>query len=139
MAAYVLYRLGRVLQGHGDLGAAWKNESKAVSTFAEIGQIHTDANVALANVLLDLGKAEEAAAEVHRALRILDTAKVVNDQPLAESALARILLAQHRVAEAGGSDTVDVGMKLKFLVPGMEHAEEADLGSQMGAVARHFE
>jgi hypothetical protein len=40
---------------------------------------------------------------------------------------------------AGGNDTVDMGMKLEFLVPGMEHAEEADLGSEMSGIARHFE
>jgi hypothetical protein len=40
---------------------------------------------------------------------------------------------------AGGDDTVDMGMKLELLIPGMEHAEEADLSSQMGAVASHFE
>ena len=40
---------------------------------------------------------------------------------------------------AGGNDTVDMGMKLEFLVPGMEHAEEADLGTEMSAVASHFE
>ena len=32
---------------------------------------------------------------------------------------------------AGGNDTVDVGMKLEFLVPGMEHTEEADLRAEM--------
>src|SRR5437868_15010372 len=37
---------------------------------------------------------------------------------------------------AGGNDTVDMGMKLEFLVPGMEHAEEADLGSEMGGIVR---
>ncbi len=40
---------------------------------------------------------------------------------------------------AGGNDTVDMGMKLEFLVPGMEQAEEADLGSEMSGIARHFE
>ena len=40
---------------------------------------------------------------------------------------------------AGGNDTVDMGMKLEFLVPAMEHAEEADLGSEMSGIARHFE
>ena len=40
---------------------------------------------------------------------------------------------------AGGNDTVDMGMKLEFLVPGMEHAEEADLGSEMGGIARDFQ
>jgi hypothetical protein len=40
---------------------------------------------------------------------------------------------------AGGNDTVDMGMKLEFLIPGVEHAEEADVGSEMGAVASYFE
>jgi len=39
----------------------------------------------------------------------------------------------------GGNDTVDMGMKLEFLVPGMEHAEEADLGAEMPGVTSHFE
>jgi DNA-binding winged helix-turn-helix (wHTH) protein/tetratricopeptide (TPR) repeat protein len=100
MAAYVLSGLGRVLQAQGDLNAAWDNESKAVYTFAGIGQIHTDANVALAYLLLDLGKADEAATEARKALQILDAAKIVNDKPLAEAALAKALLAQHKPAEA---------------------------------------
>ena len=29
---------------------------------------------------------------------------------------------------AGGDDTVDMGMKLEFLIPGVQHAEEANLG-----------
>jgi hypothetical protein len=32
---------------------------------------------------------------------------------------------------AGGNDVVDMGMMLKVLSPGMEHAEEPDVGSQM--------
>jgi len=39
---------------------------------------------------------------------------------------------------AGGNDTVDMGMKLDFLIPGMEHAEEADLGAEMGGVSCDF-
>ena len=39
---------------------------------------------------------------------------------------------------AGGNDTVDMRMKLEFLVPGVKHAEETDLGSEMGGVARDF-
>jgi hypothetical protein len=35
---------------------------------------------------------------------------------------------------AGGDNTVDMGMKLEFLVPGVEHAEEADLGPEMSGV-----
>jgi len=89
-----------VLHAQGDLTGAWEDESKAVSTFAEIGQIHIDANIALAYLLLDLGKGEEAAAEAHKALQILDTAKVLNDRPLAEAALAKALLTQHKPVEA---------------------------------------
>ena len=40
---------------------------------------------------------------------------------------------------AGGNDTVDMGMKLEFLVPGMEHAEEADLGTEMAGIARDLQ
>ena len=39
----------------------------------------------------------------------------------------------------GWDDTVDMGMKLEFLVPGVEHAEEADLGPEMCGVASDFE
>ncbi len=40
---------------------------------------------------------------------------------------------------AGGDDTVDMGMKLELLVPGMEHAEEADLSAEMSGVTGHFQ
>ena len=30
-------------------------------------------------------------------------------------------------------------MKLEFLVPGVKHAEEADLGSEMGGIARDLQ
>jgi len=40
---------------------------------------------------------------------------------------------------AGGDNTVDMGMQLDFLIPGMEHAEEADLGSEMGGIVRDLQ
>jgi hypothetical protein len=40
---------------------------------------------------------------------------------------------------ASGDDTVDMGMKLELLVPGVEHTEETDLGTEMGGVARDFQ
>src|SRR6266496_3626437 len=36
---------------------------------------------------------------------------------------------------AGGQHAVDMGMMLQSLVPGMEYAEEADLGSKMPRIA----
>ena len=40
---------------------------------------------------------------------------------------------------AGGNDVVDVGMMLKVLSPGVEHAEESDVGSQVLGIAGQFE
>jgi len=39
----------------------------------------------------------------------------------------------------GGDDTVDMGMKFDFLVPRVQHAEEADLGAEMLGITSHFE
>ena len=39
----------------------------------------------------------------------------------------------------GGEYAMDVGMKLELLVPGMQYAEEADLGAQMLRIEGHFE
>ena len=38
-----------------------------------------------------------------------------------------------------GQYAMHVGMMLKFLIPGMQNAEETDLGTQMLGVAGHFE
>jgi hypothetical protein len=40
---------------------------------------------------------------------------------------------------ASGDNTVDMGMKLELLVPGVKHAKEADLGSEMSGVASDLE
>jgi hypothetical protein len=40
---------------------------------------------------------------------------------------------------AGGNDVVDMGMMLEVLSPGMEHAEESDVGSQVLGIASQFE
>jgi eukaryotic-like serine/threonine-protein kinase len=136
MAAYTLFGLGRVLHAQGDLQQAWQDEGKAVSTFAEIGEIHTDANDALAYLLLDLGKSEEAAAEAYKALQILDSVKVMSDQPLAEAALARALLTQHKLAEArkaseaasaglGGRNAVETRLIIEIAIARVRAASDS--------------
>ena len=40
---------------------------------------------------------------------------------------------------AGGNDAVNVGMMLQLLVPGVEDAEEANLGAKMLGVRRDFD
>ena len=40
---------------------------------------------------------------------------------------------------AGRNDTMDMGMKVEFLAPGMQHAEETNLGTKMPRIASHFE
>src|SRR5271165_5236731 len=34
---------------------------------------------------------------------------------------------------------MDMGMMLELLIPGVQHAEEADLGAEMSGIASHFE
>jgi hypothetical protein len=40
---------------------------------------------------------------------------------------------------AGGDHAMDMRMKLELLVPGVQHAEEADLSPEMSGVASDFE
>ena len=40
-----------------------------------------------------------------------------------------------RSETAGGNHAVDMGMMLQSLIPGMEHAEEADLGTEVAGIA----
>src|ERR1019366_8898909 len=40
---------------------------------------------------------------------------------------------------SGGNDVVYVGMNLEVLSPGMEHAEESDVGSQVLWIASEFQ
>jgi hypothetical protein len=44
-----------------------------------------------------------------------------------------------RSEAAGGEHAVDMGMMLQALVPGMEHAEEADLGAEVAGIASDLE
>jgi len=39
----------------------------------------------------------------------------------------------------GGKHAVDMGMMLQSLIPGMEHAEEADLGAKMAGIAGNLQ
>jgi hypothetical protein len=40
---------------------------------------------------------------------------------------------------ARGDDTVDMRMKLQFLIPGVQHAKEADFGTEMSGITSYFE
>ena len=44
-----------------------------------------------------------------------------------------------RSEAAGGNDAVDVRMKLQALIPAVEHAEEADLGTKMPWITSDFQ
>ena len=57
-----------------------------------------------------------------------------------EEAIARVDPALVIGGEAAGRDhTMDMGMMLQFLIPTMEHAEEADFGAQVAGITRDFE
>ena len=40
---------------------------------------------------------------------------------------------------AGGHHTMGMGVMFEFLIPGVEHTEEADLGAEMLGIASDFE
>ena len=40
---------------------------------------------------------------------------------------------------AGGNDAMNMRVQLEFLVPGMQHAEESDLGTELPGVAGDFQ
>ena len=40
---------------------------------------------------------------------------------------------------AGRDDTMNMRMMFEFLIPGVEHTEEADLGAEMFGIASDFE
>ena len=40
---------------------------------------------------------------------------------------------------AGRNDTMDMGMNIQFLAPGVQHTEETDLCTQMSGIASHLE
>jgi hypothetical protein len=55
---------------------------------------------------------------------------------------ARARRNPNRVIErqsAGGHDTMHVGVMFEFLIPGVEHTEEADLGAEMFGIASDLE
>jgi hypothetical protein len=55
---------------------------------------------------------------------------------------ARVRWNPTRVIErqsAGGHHTVGMGVMFEFLIPGVEHAEEADLGAEMLGIASDLE
>jgi len=56
-----------------------------------------------------------------------------------EGAAGRDPAGMTRCQSAGSDDTVNVGMMLQALVPGMEHAEEADLRAQVARIARDLQ
>jgi tetratricopeptide (TPR) repeat protein len=99
LTAYDLAGLGRVLQAEGNLTEAEKNAHKAVFMFEEVGQKRTDAYLVLSHILLDMGRAEDAAISAQKAIDSLGKAKL-GDRAGAEAVLAQALLAQGKLADA---------------------------------------
>ena len=76
-----------------------------------------------------LQSSDELAAE--------DSAQCVNRQEEAARGIDPSGAVESQAA--GGNDVVDMGMMLEVLSPGMEHAEESDVGSQVLGIASQFE
>jgi tetratricopeptide (TPR) repeat protein len=100
LGAYDLSGLAQVLQAQGDSHQAWKDEKKAMSTFSEIGQLHTDVDIASARLLLEMGRTDEAVVQARKAVTTLTRAGLMNDLSDAEAVLAEALLAQGNLPES---------------------------------------
>jgi len=102
LTAHDLQGLGRDLQAQGRLDEAREDEDKAISVFAQGGQTQViDAYTSLSSILLDMGKDEDAAAAARKAIGL--TEKLKSPDPYwtdSEAALARVLLAEGKYAEA---------------------------------------
>ena len=79
----------------------------------------------------------EQFTELFRELAAEDTAQCVNRQE--ESARGIDPSGAIGSQAAGGNDVVDVGMMLEVLPSGVEHAETADVGSEVLRIASQFE
>lgn len=100
LGAYGLAGLAQVLQAQGDSKAAWQDEKRARSIFAEVGQVHTDVDIAAARLMLQMGSNDEALEQAHKALDLVNKAHMVTDLPAAEATLAEALLAKGQWADA---------------------------------------
>src|SRR5674476_1427159 len=74
---------------------------------------------------------------VDRRLAAEDSAQCVNRQEEAARGIDPPGTVESQ--SAGGNDVVDMGMMLKVLSPGMEHAKESYVGSQVLGIASQFE
>jgi len=79
----------------------------------------------------------EQITELVAELAAEDTAQRVNRQE--EAARGINPLGTIESQAAGGNDVVNVRMNLEVLSPGMEHAKESDVGSQVPGIASQFE
>jgi hypothetical protein len=91
-----------------------------------------------------LSKRNESTVELERAFteRILQTSNELASEDTAEhldgeeeGATRGDPVGVVRCKAACGDHTVDMGMMLQPLIPGMKHAEEADLGSEVSRIA----
>src|SRR5271165_3300596 len=108
---------GRVGRGSGGTGRARQVVRASRGTaVCPAGTVHRAARRTC--------RAEDSAEHLHRQK---ETARGIDPSGAVEA------------QTSGGDDVVDVGMMLKVLSPGMEHAEEADVGSQALGIASQFE
>jgi tetratricopeptide (TPR) repeat protein len=92
--------MGSALGRQGSIDEALATEMRAIDLLAVHGnrRIEGVSRTYLADILLRAGKLEEAEAELHRAMELLDMAKPL--EVLARATLVAVLLAEGRSAEA---------------------------------------
>ena len=102
-AAWGLAGLGDIDLAQGKLDDASRDYNEALSVRTEIGEKGTiaESQLALAVLALERGLPNETETRIHAAREEFRKEKQIDDEMLADTVLARALLAEHKYAEAG--------------------------------------
>ena len=99
-SAYARSGLGQVMAEQGDLAGARKSYEEALAIRESIGEPTAETRLALAAVSLDEARPADSEANAHTAAEEFRAKKIVDKEALAETVLARSLLAQGKLAKA---------------------------------------
>ena len=118
---------GRLAIDHPVLPEQWAEERSESLRFRQKLEIPVEGELAIVEGLAESG--DKLAAE--------DSTQHFDGEKEAIAGVDPALVIGGETA--GRNHTMQMGMKLQFLTPGMEHAEEADFGAEMAGITGDFE
>jgi DNA-binding winged helix-turn-helix (wHTH) protein/tetratricopeptide (TPR) repeat protein len=128
-SAYAQFGLGEVLAEQGELAAARKSHEKALSIRESIGESTAESRLALATLSLDEGRPQDSEANARTAAEDFRTKKMVDKEALAETVLARSLLAEGKPAAASESIAHATALAGRIKDPALRLPVEIEVGT----------